>query len=216
MHNSLRVARAAAMVICFVALAGCAANQATKEGHLDQYDDLVQSADKKASVYMRPGLQAADFAALSVDMVALAGKSPRMAGLTEEERGALQTHLQQSLERALTLPSSATGTVATPATGARRARVRAAITDFDAPNSTMNVVLAIVLIPMSTGGASMEFEVRDEANGQRLLAMTCADAGSVASWQGMKDAFGRLDHAKSVMDLCADRLAGKWFGRPES
>ena len=86
------------------------------------------------------------------------------------------------------------------------------MTDFDAPNVPMNVVMAVVLIPLSTGGASVEFEVRDAATDQLLLAMTCSDAGSVTTWQGMKDAFGRLAHAKTALDACTQRLAMQWHG----
>ena len=208
-----------ATVSLFLCLTGCAANQTTHTGYLGEYAGLVSGSDSKTALYLRPGLTPGDFTQLSVDMVAIAGSSPRVAGLSEVERVVLQSHLMQSLMRVMLPAASASTTPAALPSGAaqtpapsRHARVRAAITDFDAPNVAMNVVMAVVLIPLSTGGASMEFEVRDAATDQRLLAMTCSDAGNVTTWQGMKDAFGRLNHAKAALDTCTQRLALQWHG----
>ncbi len=191
-------------------LAGCAANQTTHTGYLSDYAGLVPGSDNKTAVYLRPGLTSGDFTQLSVDMIAFAGSSPRVAALSDDERMALKSHLMQGLRRVMSPAASAS--TALTAAQPRQARVRAAITDFDAPNVAMNVVMALVLVPLSTGGASMEFEVSDAATDQRLLAMTCSDAGSVTTWQGMKDAFGRLDHAKAALDACTQRLAMHWHG----
>lgn len=205
-----------AVILC---LAGCAANQTTHTGYLSDYTGLVPGSDSSTAVYVMPGLKPGDFTQLSVDMVAIAGSSPRVAGLSEVERIVLQAHLMQSLLRVMEPTASASTAPAASPSGAaqtsapsRHARVRAAITDFDAPNVAMNVVMTVVLVPLSTGGASVEFEVRDAAMDQRLLAMTCSDAGSVITWQGMKDAFGRLEHAKAALDACTRRLARQWHG----
>ena len=207
------------VISLILSLAGCAANQTTHTGYLGDYAALVSGSDSKTAVYLRPGLTPGDFKQLSVDMVAFAGSSPRVAGLSDEERNTLKSHLMQSLQRVMSPAEPASSTPSTPPPGStqtavppRSARLRAAITDFDAPNVAMNVVMAVVLIPLSTGGASMEFEVRDAGTDQRLLAMTCSDAGSVTTWQGMKDAFGRLDHAKAALDACTQRLAMAWHG----
>ena len=203
------------LALAALGLAGCAANQSTKTGYLDRYDDLVASADGKTAVYLRPGFTPAEFESVVVDMVGFAGKSVRLDGLSAEERDALKLHLTLGLERRL-VPELAPAPAANgvPSAVLRRAKLRAAITDFDAPNTAMNVVMAVVLVPLSTGGASTEFEIRDAASDQLLLAMTCSDAGSVTSWKGMKEAFGRLDHAKTVLDACADKLAAQWRQTP--
>ena len=154
-----------AVILC---LAGCAANQTTHTGYLSDYTGLVPGSDSSTAVYVMPGLKPGDFTQLSVDMVAIAGSSPRVAGLSEVERIVLQAHLMQSLLRVMEPTASASTAPAASPSGAaqtsapsRQARVRAAITDFDAPNVAMNVVMTVVLVPLSTGGASVEFEVRD-------------------------------------------------------
>ena len=201
----------ALLVLC---LAGCAANKTSHTGYLGDYTGLVQAGDSSMAVYLRPGLTAAEFRQLSIDMVTFAGTSPRVAGLSDDERVELKSYLMQSMQKVMSLaePTSATQPATQPVTPLRHAKASAAITDFDAPNVAVNVVMAVVLIPLSTGGASMEFDVRDVMTDQRLLAMTCSDAGRVTTWQGMKDAFGRLDHAKAAMDACTQRLAMQWHG----
>ena len=98
------------VISLILSLAGCAANQTTHTGYLNDYAALVSGSDSKTAVYLRPGLTPGDFKQLSVDMVAFAGSSPRVADLSDEERNTLKSHLMQSLQRVMSAAESASTT----------------------------------------------------------------------------------------------------------
>ncbi len=83
-------------------------------------------------------------------------------------------------------------------------RIRAAITEIDPANPTLNVVTALALfVPMDMGGVSIEAEFIDSVTGRRLAAMADQKKGSPLQ---LVSSLKRFGHVQAAFDQWAEAL----------
>jgi hypothetical protein len=67
----------------------------------------------------------------------------------------------------------------------------------------------LALGPVTTGGASLEFEAIDPQHGQRVVSAACYDHGHViANFTG---SYTLLGHARSAITTCIGQISEAWL-----
>lgn len=124
----------------------------------------------------------------------------RIGGLEAEQVRELLDHVNSEL-RHLQTKSEA------PASSGR-IRVRVAITTIETPNRAVNTLTTLLVGPVTTGGASLEFEAVDEQTDRRVAAASCFEHGNALA--DFKGSYTLLGHAKSAITTCLERINSAW------
>lgn len=124
----------------------------------------------------------------------------RIGGLEAEQVRELLDHVNSEL-RHLQTKSEA------PASSGR-IRVRVAITTIETPNRAVNTLTTLLVGPVTTGGASLEFEAVDEQTGRRVAAASCFGHGNALA--DFKGSYTLLGHAKSAISTCLEQINSAW------
>ena len=95
-----------------------------------------------------------------------------------------------------------------PPGGAGQVRVRVAVTELQTPNRAVNAMTTLLVGPVTTGGASLEFEAVDLRTGRRVAAASCFERGNVI--KEFAGSYTLLGHAKAAITNCIERIDSAW------
>lgn len=180
-------------------LAGCAAQTVTRTGFLSDYKELVPvTGDAGLRSYIKPGLPPGQYTRYMLDPVLF--EPSAVATLTEAEIAQLKIDLEAAVRQSFEARFQRA-----VAAGSDVFRLRFAITGVDRSNPALNVVLAILIVPLANGGATTEAEALDSVTGERLAAVQASTNGSLfrGEFAGFFSEFG---HAKLHFSKQADAL----------
>lgn len=185
---TLRLGIAAIVV---VAVGACATTLHKPSTFLSPYNKLRTTSLKNVAAYRAPSFDPKAYGPVTLTPTKLHSATKRLADLGAE----LQQEVLHAADDAM-----ASWLVAGASGGSKSLLARAAITDVDTPNRTLNIVSSLLLGPLTSGGASVELEVTDASSGDAMLAATCTERGSVI-WQ-FTGAYSVLAHAKHAIAEC--------------
>jgi len=110
------------------------------------------------------------------------------AEIDAEQRTGLCATLRAALQQDLQ---------AAPPLEGRVIQVRARIVDVVSASPALNVVTTLLLfIPLDRGGASVQIDAIDQANGQKLASLTMSGSGHLSDFSGH---FSRYGQAEEVL-----------------
>jgi hypothetical protein len=148
-------------------LGGCANLSNHSSGFLESYGHLKpDSKDSHRLVYERADWRKSDYTSVLIEPAIVRLTPADQRKITAQETAALASYSDAALRKAFAKEWKIVA-VAEPGT----LRVRSAITGVDTSNPALNVAISLVLCPVDNGGVSMEFEVRDAASGEQLVAL---------------------------------------------
>lgn len=182
-------------------LSGCATNGMTKSGFLGDYDALSPTKYKNVLLYRATGFEPERYAEIVVADAIIKTASGRIDGLDKTQQREVLDYIDSELRHQVSK------SVVTPG-GMGRVRVRVAITELETPNRTVNAFTTLLVGPVTTGGASLEFEAVDERTGRRVAAATCFDRGNV--FTEFIGSYKLLGHAKSAIATCIEQIDSAW------
>ncbi|HAT4519961.1 TPA: DUF3313 domain-containing protein [Serratia marcescens] len=190
------------LLLCIASLlSGCATNGMTRSGFLGDYDALSSTRYDNVLLYRATGFEPERYAEIVVDNAMIKTASGGIDGLDKTQQkevlGYINSELQRQESKAVVTPG---------ATG--RVRVRVAITELETPNRVVNAFTTLLIGPVTTGGASLEFEAIDESTGRRVAAASCFERGNV--FTEFVGSYKLLSHAKSAITTCIEQIDSAW------
>lgn len=197
------------VIVAALLLGACAREVPTRSGFLDSYDSFKARPSRNGAEVLVNWTESAAWEAF--DAVHVAPVTLRLGasvpdGLKRrEDREAFEARATASLEAAL---DDEFELLAARTDGALE--VRAAITGVDLSDPALNVMsAALLLLPMDTGGATVEMQVADGDTGAVLHRRVAAMNGAPHWFRGAMRETGQADHAleRIFADLAADLAA---------
>lgn len=183
------------------ALAGCATNGMTRSGFLDTYESLAPTRYEHVLMFRAPGFEPGRYAEVVVEHPLIKTSTGRIEGLDDAQQREVLDYVDTELHRQVSkMPA--------PAGAAGRLRLRVAVTELRTPNRMVNAMTLLLVGPVTTGGASLEFEALDDSTGRRVGAATCFDHGNV--FTDFMASYTVLGHAKAAITTCIERIDGAW------
>jgi hypothetical protein len=183
------------------ALSGCATNGMTRSGFLDSYDTLAPTRYEHVLMFREPGFEPGRYAEIVVEHPLIKTGSGRIEGLDDAQQREVLEYVDTELHRQESkMPA--------PAGAAGRVRLRVAVTELQTPNRMVNAMTLLLVGPVTTGGASLEFEAVDDSTGRRVGAATCYERGNVLT--EFLASYKLLGHAKAAITTCIERIDGAW------
>lgn len=211
-----RPTRRLGAMLGLVLLTACAGQSPTRSGFLSSYDGMAPTADHTRDlIFIDPGYAQGRYTRVVVETIAW-HPAPGTPERTPEEiadlRQALRSRLVAELGKSFTIvePGDAASGMA-----AGTLRVRAAITNtrranwwINAPVQVAGIGLAVAGVPggvppPNPGGASIEMEAVDGADGRRMVAIATYANG--VPWAPM-GYYTRFGHARRAFDLASELL----------
>jgi hypothetical protein len=183
------------------ALSGCATNGMTRSGFLDTYETLLPTRYKHVLMFREPGFEPGRYAEVVVEHPLIKTSSGRIDGLDDAQQREVLDYVDTELHRQVSKMPAAAG-------AAGRLRLRVAVTELQTPNRMVNAMTLLLVGPVTTGGASLEFEAVDDSTGRRVGAATCFDRGNVLT--EFFASYTVLGHAKAAITTCIERIDGAW------
>lgn len=188
------------MLVLATAVLGCASNGATRSGFLSDYDALKKTEYKNVLLFKAPGFEPGRYSEIVAGDAQVVAGTDRVNGLDVDQVRELLNHVNREL-RNLQSKSEA------PASSGRLS-LRVAITAIETPNIALNVLTTFLVGPVTTGGASLEFEAIDEQVGRRVAAASCYEHGNALS--NFRGSYTMLGHAKYAITTCLERINNAW------
>ena len=140
------------------------------------------------------------YAAVVVEEAQIKTASGRIDGLDDAQQREVLDHVTSELKRQeAKVP---------PPGGAGQVRVRVAVTELQTPNRAVNAMTTLLVGPVTTGGASLEFEAVDLRTGRRVAAASCFERGNVI--KEFAGSYTLLGHAKAAITNCIERIDSAW------
>ena len=155
------------LIVASLLVGGCASMSNHSSGFLDSYDHLKpDTKDSHRLVYKRPEWKKSDYTSVLIEPAVVRLTAEDQKKVTAKEITDLAAYGDKALRKAFAkewkiVTTAETGTL----------RIRSAITGVDTSNPALNVVTSLVACPVDNGGVSVEYEVRDAANGEQLAAL---------------------------------------------
>lgn len=140
------------------------------------------------------------YAAVVVEEAQIKTASGRIDGLDDAQQREVLDHVTSELKRQ-------EGKSPAPG-GAGQVRVRVAVTELQTPNRAVNAMTTLLVGPVTTGGASLEFEAVDLRTGRRVAAASCFERGNVI--KEFAGSYTLLGHAKAAITNCIERIDSAW------
>ncbi|MFS2016027.1 DUF3313 family protein [Massilia sp. CT11-108] len=190
------------MLLCIAGvLSGCATNGMTRSGFLDTYETLAPTRYEHVLMFREPGFDPGRYAEVVVEHPLIKTSSGRIEGLDDAQQREVLDYVDAELHRQVSKIPAAPG-------AAGRVRLRVAVTELQTPNRMVNAMTLLLVGPVTTGGASLEFEAVDDSTGRRIGAATCFDHGNVLT--EFFASYTVLGHAKAAIATCIERIDGAW------
>lgn len=201
MNKKSELIRSGLFLCIMGALAGCATNGMTRSGFLDTYETLAPTRYKHVLMFREPGYGPGRYAEVVVEHPVIKTSTGRIEGLDDAQQREVLDYVDTELHRQVSkMPP--------PAGAAGRVRLRVAVTALQTPNRMVNYVTTLLVGPVTTGGASLEFEAIDDSTGRRVDAATCFDHGNV--FTEFLASYTLLGHAKAAIATCIERIDDAW------
>ncbi len=184
-------ARAIALALSTVALAGCSApvKQQEQSGYISDYSRLNKVADD-AFAHTQAGLGEYDQFIITGPAVVFENTNEKGEMVfSDEELEELRQYYRERLTRELTQEAEY---AVVEAAGPGVANIRIAITALDATNGALNVTIYTKLTGAGLGGIAIEDEIVDSVSGEQLAATIRWGNGS----RILRAGFTRLGDAK--------------------
>ena len=174
-HSKL-ISRSMILPVIFASLllGGCANLSNRSSGFLESYGNL--NPDRKDShrlVYERAEWKKSRYTGVLIEPAVILLTPGDQNKISAKERADLAAYSDRALRKALEKEWRIV-TAAEPGT----LLIRSAITGIDTSDPVLNVLTSLVLCPVDNGGVSMEFEVRDAASGEQLVALAGFSTGT--------------------------------------
>jgi hypothetical protein len=194
------------LFLCIVgALSGCATNGMTRSGFLATYDTLAPTRYEHVLMFREPGFEPGRYAEVVVEHPLIKTSTGRIEGLDDAQQREVLDYVDAELHRQVVKMPAAAG-------AAGKVRLRVAVTELQTPNRMVNAMTLLLVGPVTTGGASLEFEAVDDSTGRRVGAATCFDRGNVLT--EFFASYTVLGHAKAAITTCIERVDGAWRDTP--
>lgn len=192
-----------AALLVLLGLTGCRSHTAEFSGFLDGYDQLEPAPDdKNAYRYRNPDKDLADYDRFIVEPVMLHfAPNAKGTSIDPKRAGEVVDHFQAKLAEELS-----ENYLVVDQPGAGTARVRMAITSIEKTTPALNIHPGTKLSGAGLGGASIEGELVDTADGVRIFAFVDSDPGNRFTIAEGLDAVG---HAKWVIDKWVEEVVGR-------
>ena len=152
-------------------------------------------------MFREPGFDPGRYAEVVVEHPLFKTSSGRIEGLDDAQQREVLDYVDTELHRQVSKIPAAPG-------AAGRVRLRVAVTELQTPNRMVNAITLLLVGPVTTGGASLEFEAVDDSTGRRIGAATCFDHGNVLT--EFFASYTVLGHAKAAITTCIERIDGAW------
>ncbi len=188
------------MVGLATTLSGCASNGMTRSAFLGDHDALKKTKYENVLLFKAPGFEPSNYKEIVVEDALVVAENGQVKGLDVEQQREVLEYINSEL-RSLQATSETPG-----ASGL--VRVRVAISEIETPNRAVNALTTLLVGPVTTGGASLEFEAIDVGTGRRVAAASCFARGRVIS--DFKDAYTLLGHAKIAISTCLKQIDAAW------
>jgi hypothetical protein len=173
----------------------------TRSGFLDTYETLAPTRYKHVLMFREPGFEPGRYAEIVVEPPLIKTSSGRIEGLDEAQQREVLDYVDTELHRQVSKIPAAAG-------AAGRVRLRVAVTELQTPNRMVNAMTLLLVGPVTTGGASLEFEAVDDSTGRRVGAASCYERGNVIT--EFMASYKLLGHAKAAITTCIERIDGAW------
>ncbi len=163
------VARLTILPVIFASLlvGGCSNMSNHSSGFLESYEHLKPDPkDSHRLVYEQTDWKKSDYTSVLIEPSVVRLTAEDRKKTTAQEISDLAAYNDRALRKAFVKVCKVV-TVAEAGT----LRIRSAITGVDTSNPVLNVVTSLVACPVDNGGVSVEYEVRDAANGEQLVAL---------------------------------------------
>lgn len=190
-------------LVVIAGLAACANLSPTESGFLDDYSALRPSkANPRDPSYRKPGLAAETYTSFLLDPVVYQPAAVLTAETDTATIDELLADYRAKLEGAF-----ATRFTKVTEPGPGVLRIRAAVTGLERANPVLNgVTMAIILVPVTAGGASTEAEVLDSVTGERLVALQGFNNGGKSFLGGPVGYLSRYGQARRSFTRQAEQL----------
>lgn len=188
------------LIVSATLVVGCATNSMTRSGFLGDYQALERTRFDNVLMYREPGFNPSRYSEILIEEVVVSSPSGHIDGLDAEQQREVLGHVANELRHYVgaSRAEKAAGSV----------RLRVAVTDIETPNRAVNVLTTLIVGPVTTGGASLEFEAVDVQTGHRVAAATCFDRGHVVA--DFTSSYKLLGHAKIAISTCIERINSAW------
>ncbi|HGW4869704.1 TPA: DUF3313 family protein [Pseudomonas aeruginosa] len=192
---------------CYVGvfLSGCASNDMTRSGFINNYNKLAPTQYENVLMYRASGFEAQNYANIKVKDAVLKVKPESTQGLDKTAEQEILAYITMELRRQVGTPSPEPG-----ASG--NLQMRVALTELETPNRAVNWMTTLAMGPVTTGGASLELEVIEERTGRSVMAASCFDRGNVLT--DFLSSYSQLGHAKVAVKSCIEKIDSVWRGVP--
>ena len=162
--------------------------------------EVIADTIRERTDVPRSGFEPKRYAAVVVEEAQIKTASGRIDGLDDAQQREVLDHVTSELKRQ-------EGKSPAPrwrGTGS----VRVAVTELQTPNRAVNAMTTLLVGPVTTGGASLEFEAVDLRTGRRVAAASCFERGNVI--KEFAGSYTLLGHAKAAITNCIERIDSAW------
>ncbi len=192
-----------------LALTACADTRATSTGFLPGHETLrpPENDPEGDRSYRRANAPRTGWRGYRIETVAWRPAPTVPAGLPPEDIEAALAGYRAALDEffgeRLPVAEAGPGVI----------RIRAAVTDIRWSIPVLNVlVMAVVRVPPTSGGASSESEVVDDTTGERIAALAAYNNGGRSFLGGPFGFMSEYGHARRALRLQARRLRDLTLG----
>lgn len=184
---------------------GCRHAELTESGFLTDYAALSLDLDQRARMsYVAADVDWASYSKVVIDPLEIRLQPTSNDTLEPGQEEKLRRFYRETVEQELA--GSPQGRLeVTDAAGPGTLRVRAALTEVDCINVTVNTLTTIFIFwPFDFGGGTFELEVLDSESGRQLAAIINADKAS--AWSFFQ-CFHRIGHICDASDETIEWVA---------
>lgn len=181
-------------VVLMLLISACTEQPVTQSGFLKNYDQLAEVSDEhKARLFISSAFDRDSYECFNVMPVKLLlnENSPRDKNAEHQLANLLQQSLRDEFKKHLKY---------SPDQSSKCLHIKAAITGITTINPVTNVIATIVANPIENGGLSIEAEILDAHQSQRLAAISWADEGSVFSIEQTFATYQTYGHAEFLAE----------------
>ncbi|MEE8468742.1 MAG: DUF3313 domain-containing protein [Planctomycetota bacterium] len=185
--------------------AGCRHAELTESGFLSDYAALSLDLDQRARMsYVAPDVDWASYTKAVIEPLEIRLQTTSNDSLEPGQEEKLRRFYRETMEQELAGRPQGRLEV-TDVAGPGTLRVRAALTEVDCINVTVNTLTTIFIFwPFDFGGGTFELEVLDSESGRQLAAIINADKAS--AWSFFQS-FHRIGHICDASDETIEWVA---------
>jgi Protein of unknown function (DUF3313) len=197
--EKFRIACTYLLIVITISLGACALPLAPRSEFMSNLVILKASEFENVALYREPGFDPADYETRRVAPALMLAPAERLRDLAQVQQQEILAAIDNEI--ALRFIPRLKGETSN---NLKVLIIQAVLTDVQTPNRALNVFSTFFLMPISSGGASLELEVIDEHSRILKFAATCSERGSV--FRQFIGAFSLLAHSKHAISECVRRI----------